>query len=232
MFRRIIPVVIVISAALALFVSCAKRQMVKMDATELYARGQRYYAARKYGKAAADFKEVMFNYSGTQIASEAAFLAAECSYKEGDYEAAADDYLQLLSDYPTSGHADEAQIRLAESYLGQSPNYALDQSETGEKALGAVEKFFEKYPDSKLGERAKAVKVTIEEKLARKDFDAAKFYLKRKLYLSAKICCDGIIREYPDTKWAPQAKALLLSMPGITVKSAGNAADSAAARAK
>jgi outer membrane protein assembly factor BamD len=195
---------------------------VKLDAEDLMGRGQRCYQAKKYDKAAQDFREVVFNYSGTRIASEAAFLLAECSFQLKDYETAVDDYLQMLGDYPTSGHGDEAQIRLAESYLRQSPNFALDQSETGERAQAAIDKFFEKYPESRLSERARAVRVEIQEKLARKDFEAARFYAKRKLYLSAKIYCEGIIREYPDTKWAPQARELLATLPAIRTKSAFN----------
>ena len=231
MFKRILTVVL-IATTLGLVSSCAKRQTVKLDADELMGRGQGYYQARKYDKAAADFKEVVFNYSGTRIASEAAFLVAECSFNIKDYETAADDYLQMLNDYPTSLHGDEAQIRLAESYLGQSPNFALDQSETGEKALAAIDKYFEKYPDSKLAARAQQVKVEIQDKLARKEFEAGKFYLKRKLYLSAKIYLEGILSEFPDTKWAPQARQLLATLPAIKTKSVFNPDTTAAPAAK
>ena len=230
MIKRILIVVLAAAALLSL-VSCAKRQTVKLDAEQLFGQGQQRYQQGKYGKAAQDFREVVFNYSGTRIASEAAFLLAECSFKLGDYETAVDDYLQMLGDYPTSGHGEEAQIRLAESYLRQSPNFALDQSETGEKAQGAIDKFFEQYPDSKLGERAKGVRVAIQEKLARKDFEAARFYAKRKLYLSAKIYCEGLIREYPDTKWAPQARELLATLPAIRTRSAFNDTTAAAVTA-
>jgi outer membrane protein assembly factor BamD len=208
------------AAMLLTGVSCAKRQLVKLDAEDLMGRGQRYYQQQKYGKAAADFREVVFNYSGTRVAAEASYLAAECSYQLKDYEAAAEEYQQMLGDYPTSDHAAEGQIRLAESYFGESPNYALDQSETGDRALAAIEKFFEQYPESKLAERAQAVKVAIEEKLARKEFEAARFYVKRKQYLSAKIYLEGILREYPATKWAPQARALLAALPAIKARPA------------
>ncbi len=217
-------------AVLVAMVSCAKRQTVKLDAEDLMGRGQRYYQEKKYDKASADFKEVVFNYSGTRIAAEASFLMAECSYQRKDYEAAAEEYLQLLGDYPESGHADEAQIRVAESYLGQSPNYALDQSETGDRALGAIERFFEKYPESRLTERAQRVRLAIQEKLARKDFEAARFYLKRKMHLSAKIYLEGIVREYPQTKWAPQAQTLLGTLPAIRTRSAFNDTTAAAGR--
>jgi outer membrane protein assembly factor BamD len=229
MFKRILTVVLT-AALLLLTVSCAKRQTVKLDAEDLMGRGQRYYQERKYDKAAADFKEVIFNYSGTRVAAEASYLAAECSYQLKDYEAAAEEYQQLLADYPSSEHADEAQIRVAESYFGQSPNYELDQSETGDRALAAIGKFFEQYPESKLSERARGVKVTIEEKLARKEFEAARFYLKRQQYLSAKIYLEGIVREYPGTKWAPQAKELLGTLPAIKGKSAFTDTTAAAPR--
>jgi outer membrane protein assembly factor BamD len=235
MERRINAVITVMTclAALGLMASCAKRQTVKLDAEGLMGRGQGYYQEKKYSKAAQDFKEVVFNYSGTRVAAEASYLAAECSYQMKDYEASAEEYQQLLGDYPGSEHAAEAQIRLAESYFGQSPNYALDQKETGDRALAAIDGFFEKYPESKLAARATGVKVAIEEKLARKDYEAAKFYAKREQYPSAKIYLEGILREYPATKWAPPARALLATVAAkLSAKPPAAAAprDSAAGR--
>jgi outer membrane protein assembly factor BamD len=215
MFKRI-SALVMISGALLAMVSCgAKKDLVKIDAEDLFGRGKQYFEQKKYDKAAEDFREVVFNYSGTRIASDAAFLLGECSFNRGEYETAIDDYLQFLADYPTAARADEAQIRLAESYLRLSPNFALDQSETGDKALAAVDKFFEKYPDSKLADRAAAMRVEIQEKLARKDFEAGKFYVKRKQYRSAKIYFEGIIKEFPNTKWAAEATTMLAGLPAV-----------------
>ncbi|MDI6739434.1 MAG: outer membrane protein assembly factor BamD [Candidatus Edwardsbacteria bacterium] len=195
--------------------SAAKKQTVKLDAEDLFGQGKQHYENKKYDKAAEDFKEVVFNYSGTRIASEASFLLGECYFNLKEYDIAIEQYLQFVTDYPTAARADEAQIRLAESYLRLSPNYALDQSETGDKALAEVDRFFEKYPDSKLTDHAKAMRVEIQEKLARKDFEAGKFYVKRKQFRSAKIYLEGIVREYPDTKWAAEAKTMLTGLPEI-----------------
>jgi outer membrane protein assembly factor BamD len=228
MFKRI-SAMILIAGSLAALTSCgAKKGLVKMDAEDLFGRGKKYFENKKYDKAAEDFKEVVFNYSGTRIASEAAFLLGESHFNLKEYDTAIDEYLQLLSDYPTGARADEAQIRLAESYLRLSPNFALDQSQTGDKAQAMVDQFFEKFPDSKLAGRAAALRVEIQDKLAQKDFEAGKFYVKRKLYRSAKIYLDGIVKEYPDTKWAAQAKTMLAALPEI--KPLPGSADSLKAR--
>jgi outer membrane assembly lipoprotein YfiO len=193
-----------------------------------FTRGMWLFRNGKYDEAAGVFKEMVFNNAGTRLAAEASFQAAECYFNLGDYEAAIDEYRQLLADYPTAARADEAQIRLAELYLRLSPNFALDQSETGDKALAAVDLFFERYPDSKLAARAAALRVEIQDKLARKEFEAGKFYLKRKQYRSAKIYFEGIVKEYPDTKWVAEARAMLSALPAIPPLPA--AADSSRAK--
>jgi outer membrane assembly lipoprotein YfiO len=193
-----------------------------------FTHGMRLFDQGKYSEAAGIFKELMFNNAGTRLAADASFHAAECYFNLRDFEAAADEYRLLLADYPTAARADEAQIRLAESYLRLSPNFALDQSETGDKALAEVDRFFEKYPESKLADRAKSLRVEIQDKLAQKDFEAGKFYVKRKQYRAAKIYLDGIVKEYPDTKWAGQAKAMLVALPEI--KPLPDATDSLKAR--
>lgn len=215
MAKRILTMALVAGSLLALASCGAKKDLVKLDAEDLFGRGKQRFESKKYDQAAEDFREVVFNYSGTRIASEAAFLLGECHFNRKEYEPAIDGYLQFLSDYPTASRADEAQIRLAECYLRLSPNFALDQSETGDKALAAVDKFFEKYPDSKLAQRAAAMRVEIQEKLAQKDFEAGKFYVKRKQFRSARIYLEGIVKEYPDTKWAAEAAAMLTGLPTV-----------------
>jgi outer membrane protein assembly factor BamD len=224
MFKRISAMILIAGSLAALTACGAKKGLVKMDAEDLFGRGKQYFENKKYNKAAEDFKEVVFNYSGTRIASEASFLLGESHFNLKEYDTAIDEYLQFLSDYPTAARADEAQVRLAESYLRLSPDFALDQSGTGDKALAEVDRFFEKYPDSKLADRAKALRLEIQEKLAHKDFEAGKFYVKRKLYRSAKIYLEGVVKEYPDTKWAAQAKTMLAALPEI--KPLPGAADS------
>ncbi len=213
MFKRI-PAVALIAGTLLALSSCGTKQgLIKLDAEDLLGRGRTRYEAGKYSRAADDFKEVLYNYSGTRIAAEAGFLLGECHFKMKEYETAAEDYQLFLADYPDAARADEAQIRLAQAYLKLSPHHALDQRETGERALEAIDRFFDRFPDSKLADRARSVRVEIQEKLARKEFEAGKFYAKRKLFRSARIYLEGIVNEYPDTKWAAEARTLLAGLP-------------------
>lgn len=196
--------------------SCgAKRQSVRMEPAEQMARGREYFQAGKYEQAADDFRDVVFNNAGTVIASDAAFLLAECHFNRKSYEEAHESYLQFLADYPAAARADEAQIRVAECLLRLSPHHALDQRETGEKALAAITVFFERYPDSRLGDRARAVRTAIQEKLARKDYEAGAFYAKRKQYRAARIYLQGVIDEYAGSAWAARASDLLATLPAV-----------------
>lgn len=213
MLRRM-TLTMLCAGAMAALLSCgAKRELVRMEPAEQMERGREYYQAAKYEQAAGDFREVVYNNSGTRIAADASFLLAECLFSMKSYEEAGDAYQQFLADYPAAARADEAQIRLAECSLRLSPNHALDQRETGEKALAAIETFFERYPDSRLADRARAVRIAIQEKLAQKDFEAGVFYVKRKEYRAARIYLQGVIDEYAGTGWAAQARDLLAGLP-------------------
>ncbi|MCU0606107.1 MAG: outer membrane protein assembly factor BamD [Candidatus Edwardsbacteria bacterium] len=213
MLRRL-SLTMLCAGALAALLSCGtKRQTVRMEPAEQMDRGREYFQAGKYEEAADDFRDVVFNNAGTRIAADASFLLAECHFNRTSYEEAHESYLQFLADYPAAARADEAQIRVAECLLRLSPHHALDQRETGEKALAAITVFFERHPDSQLADRARTVRTAIQEKLAQKDYEAGAFYAKRRQYRSARIYLEGVVADYTETSWASRARALLATLP-------------------
>jgi outer membrane protein assembly factor BamD len=190
--------------------SCGgKKAMAKLDAEDTFARGMEFYNKKKYVDAIDDFKEIVFNYAGTRVAAEASYYLGESYLNTKDYESAIDEYQHLTSDYPSSPFAEKALYRMAHTYYKMSPNFALDQSETTDKAKSTIQLYFERYPDGASRSDADKLLLQINEKLARKDFESGNIYFKMKQYSSAKIYFEAVLKDFPESPWAERAKEML-----------------------
>ncbi|MDP2808427.1 MAG: outer membrane protein assembly factor BamD, partial [bacterium] len=195
-----------------------KKAMVKkMEADDLYARGQQFFQNKKYVDAMDDFKAVVFNYSGSKLALDANYFLAECYLRTRDYPGAVAEFQQILNSFSPCRYDDEARFKIALCYYKDSPNYALDQSETTVKAGQALNLYFTYLADTTWAPEARQLKVSIEDKLAHKDFDAGRIYFKMKRYAPAKLYLENLMTQYPQTHWAQEAKKLLEQIP-VTVK--------------
>ncbi len=200
--------------ALALREEALSRQKIVIEERTakheaVFERAREHFAQKKYIDAMEGFRDVIYNNPGTRLAAEATFYLGECYFRTKDYAAAQDEYQRLLDDYPNSPWADDAQYMLAYSLFKQSPHWALDQKDTGEKARTTVARFFERFPDSPLAPEVKQLQAKVDEKLARKEFEAGRIYYKMKNYKSARIYFNYVVDNYADTSWATKAREYL-----------------------
>lgn len=209
MLKRIFAIVAV-ALILTALVSCGgKKTVAKLDAEDTFARGMEYFNKKKYVDAIDDFKEIIYNYAGTRVAAEASYYLGECYLKTKDYESAIDEYQHLTSDYPSSPFAEKGLYRMAFTYYKMSPHYALDQTETMDKAKSTLQLFFERYPEGSVLKEAQDLLLLVNEKLAHKDYESGIIYYKMKQYSSAKIYFESVIKDYPDSPWAEKSRKML-----------------------
>jgi outer membrane assembly lipoprotein YfiO len=175
----------------------------------VFARAREHFERRKYIDAMEGFRDVIYNNPGTRLAAEATFLLGECYFRTKDYQAAVDEYSRLLEDYPTSSYADDAQYMIANGYYKLSPHYALDQKETGDRARAAAARFLERFPDSPMVPEVKQLQAKIDDKLARKEYEAGKIYFKMNNHKSARIYFNYVLEQYPETAWAAKSRDFL-----------------------
>jgi len=194
-----------ITAALLIMlsmISCGgKKTIAKLDAEDTFARGMEYFNQKKYVDAIDDFKDL-----------------GECYFNTKDYATAVDEYQHLTSDYPSSPMAEKGLYRMAYAYYKMSPNYALDQSETAEKAKSTLQLYFERYPEGQ--EDARKLLLQVNEKLARKDYESGLIYFKMKQYSPAQIYFQGVIKDYPGTPWAEKSGQMLAQIEPLLKKMA------------
>ena len=176
-----------------------------VDAAYYFNRGKSMMDRKDYVEAVTSFQTVVESYSGSDLVDDAQFMLAEARFMSEDYILAAFEYERVYADYPTSNYAPEAQYKKAVCYSMESPIPSLDQENTL-LAIDEFLRFLDNYPASTLYEDAQKRIAELTEKLAKKEFDIAEFYLKSKAYDSAKIYYESVIIEYARTTWALRAR--------------------------
>lgn len=197
--------IILTLAALAL-VSCRSQDLIRPgDSLEVaFEKAKSQYDDENWTNAANAFETVVSIGRGTDLGEEAQYLLAESYYNNRQYLIAASEYQRFANYYPRSEKRKTADFKSALCYYNLSPRFKLDQSHT-RQAVEEFRLFKSRYPDS---ERIAEVDDYIEElrtKLARKKYEAAKFYFRTDRYEAAIVYHNMVIDEYPETKWAENA---------------------------
>lgn len=162
------------------------------------------YEKGKWADAAYGFDLVTRMGRGTNYATEAQYYLAESYYNDRQYILAASEYERFISYYPLDPKREEVEYKLAMCYYQQSPRYRLDQSAT-RRAIELFQLYNNKYPNSERVTEAAARIDELRNKLARKDYEAAEYYLRVRSYKAATIYFDLVIDQYPESKWAEEA---------------------------
>jgi len=122
-----------------------------------------------------------------------------------EYRKAAEIYGKLAAEYPDSPLAPRARLQQAKCYdlLSRSWSHDFLSLSRAMKVLNEIK------PDADISEQARALREVIEDRLAHKHYETARFYLRRKKYPAAEIYFLKVMREFPATVWAEKAKGEL-----------------------
>lgn len=197
--------VILFLAALTL-TSCRSQDLIRPgDSLEVaFEKAKSQYDDENWTDAAQSFETVISIGRGTDIGQEAQYLLAESHYNNRRYLLAASEYERYASFYPRSERREEVDFKIGLSYYQMSPRYRLDQTNTY-TAMENFRLFSSRYPNSERGDEVAEYITEMREKLARKQYNAAEFYMRTNRYSAAAVYYDLVIDEYPETEWAEQA---------------------------
>jgi outer membrane assembly lipoprotein YfiO len=146
-----------------------------------------------------------------EFADDAQFTIANYYFKRGEYQEAQDAYTKLVKEYPKSEWREFAQYQIAICARRQFRGSPYDHEAllTAQKKLS---EYFAQNPDGRQKEAAQKASQEIQEALAKKEFAVAMFYLDRDHTHSAKIYFRYIVKQFPGTKTAEQAKLMLVKL--------------------
>lgn len=183
--------------------------MPKVPATPdaVLERAQDYQGRGKRIQAAALYHQFLERYAGHERADFAQFMLAETHFEDGDYALAAAEYQILISNYGYSEYVDDALFKTGLCFWKESPRVQRDQQKSID-ALNRFNQYRQTFPDGQHTAEVEGYIRAINEKLAHKEFAAARWYYRQKNGTAAIIHCDKIIERHPGNRY--WAEALLL----------------------
>jgi len=193
-------------------------------ATDKIALADRLFDKGSYGHAAAEYKDFLATFAGDERSDYAQFRLAESYRLDKEYALAEVEYQILINEHIYSDYVDDAFYLDALCAFKQSPRYERDQTKSY-VALDRLKRFEQMFPSSPRLAEARALMGEIHEKLAHKDFAAAKLYFSRKHYDASLIYLRKIIDLYPETSWAARSRYYRGYIRETTGDAAGAAED-------
>ena len=182
---------------------CPKRAElppVPQDAQQAIDQAMGNMEAKRYRQAEDQLTFIIFNFPGSHQASDAQYYLAETYFRSQDYLQAQDEFDFYLKSFPNGRFQEEATYELAVSYLRSAPGPVRDQTRSL-KAREIVDQFLETYPDSPLRPEAESLRGEIGERLALREFDAARIYYTSGEYKSALVYYNYVNDSFPAKRW-------------------------------
>lgn len=171
---------------------------------ERFDEGLKHFEAEKYIKSSQQFNIIVQRASHTDLGDDALFFLAESYFKNKDYDLALIEYEKLVSRMGFSPYIEKSRWRICESLTFLSPNYYHDQ-QSSLKAISQIQEFIDDFPLSDFSEDANLLLNNLRERLAMKDMETGKLYMKLKAYDSAILSFTNVIEQYYDTAFFKNA---------------------------
>ncbi len=195
----------VLSLIILFIAGCGRREVtVDLSAEERFQRGMRQYEEENYVRAIDEFRIVTRQFAGSDFADDAQYYMALSYFNRGEYILSANEFETLVNTMSASPLVAEAQYKLALSYFNLSPRYDLDQEYTF-KAIDELQAFIDFFPTHELVPDAERKIHELNEKLARKQYENAKLYMRIRYYRAAIRYFDVVIERFHDTQYVELA---------------------------
>lgn len=200
MLERRLTILLILS--LVSLCSCPKRQATPTPASPQDALAEALAAIRnrQFARAQNLLTDLVFNHTGSLVASDAQFYLAESYYESGDFSRAQTEYDFYIQNFPAGRFQEEARLKQALAYLRSAPSHTRDQSRVI-RARELLEDFVADHPNSPLRHFADSTLAAIRHQLVQREFEAARLYFRAGEYGSALVYYEYISQTFPESLW-------------------------------
>ena len=189
-----------------LLAGCSKKDVhLEEDLSPRFEKAMGYFDKGKYSRAKDEFDYIIMADPGSKIANESQYYMAESMFQIEEYDEASiafDRYVRFSPDY---SKIEKARYRICECAINLSNSYQREQSQT-HRALEQLQMFIEDFPASDLINDAEDAMLALRLKLAQKDYEVGRMYLKLEEYDSALIYFRSVLNHYYDTSFSDDAR--------------------------
>ncbi|MBI3793749.1 MAG: outer membrane protein assembly factor BamD [Nitrospinae bacterium] len=179
----------------------------KVEAFLNFNDANKYFAQGKYDAAQRYYQKIIDEAPDSPYRIHALLGQADSYYMEEEYISAAPLYARYVELYPLDDQTPHAVFYQAASYFRDIVPVLKDQS-SAQKARDLFVKFVEKFPDHPAVPFSKEKIVFLNDRLAEKAFETARFYC----YVNASISCigrvDDLLEQFPDSRYKSEAMVM------------------------
>lgn len=204
-FRMIERNLWIIMSFFLIFLCCGRQILMPLEPEDEFTRAKEFFDNRRFDTAIMLFERVIFYHSTSEYIDDAQFYLACAYYEKKDYQQAIVEFDYLIKNFSNSPFIEEAYIYRAKSYLLKAPGYEKDQTEVKE-AITLLDEFLTTFPNSKYADEARNYILMARNRLAKKELENGKLYVKIKEYNAAELYFKYVIENYPETPSADEAK--------------------------
>ena len=162
--------------------------------------GLAFFEEGKHVKASQQFNIIVERASHTDLGDDALFFLAESYFLNEDYDLALIEFEKLVSRMGFSPYIEKSRWRICETLMLLSPNFYHDQ-DSSIKAITQIQEFLDDFPNSEYSKDADKLINELRTRLAEKNMETGKLYIKLKAYDSAMTSYEIVVNEYYDTKF-------------------------------
>ena len=142
---------------------------------------------------------------------QAQFKLAELYKSQAEFELAQKAFQAVVDEYPTSELVPKAKYEIANASMLASKKGPYDEK-NADHAIEEFQEFKKTFPMDNQSVLADESIKQIRIDKARRNFDVAEFYAAQKKWKSARTYYEGLVRDYPETPSAAEAKKRLESI--------------------
>jgi outer membrane protein assembly factor BamD len=179
-----------------------------VPAEVMYNQGLAFLSENSFDSAAKRFAKVDREYPFSTWSKKALIMQTFAHYNARNYDEAAITGKRFLGLYPASDDAAYAAYMVANSYYNQIPDTARDQ-DRADKALMAFREVVERWPKSEYVEDSRYKITVVQDQLAGREMDIARFYLEKRNYTAAINRFRAVVSNYQRTNQTEEALARL-----------------------
>ena len=180
--------------------------------------GLAFFEEEKYVKASQQFNIIVERASHTDLGDDALFFLAESYFLNKDYDLALVEFEKLVSRMGFSPYIEKSRWRICETLLLLSPNFYHDQ-DSSKKAISQIQEFLDDFPNSEYSIDADKLINELRTRLAEKNMETGKLYVKLKAYDSAIVSYKIVVNEFYDTKFFNDANMEIIRCLALQKKS-------------
>ena len=189
---------------LMFLLGCAPNESLKVNLESKLDRAKTLFNDGKYSKAKEEFEYIIYNNPGSSVALDAQYYFAESLYMLGNYDQASKEYDKFNMLSQDSELIARSKFLICKCLYMLSSDSNKDQSQTT-FTIDRIQFFLEEYPYTGHKDECESMIKDLRTKLAKKEIDAGKLYLRIEKYDSALIYFNLVMIEYYDTIYFDEA---------------------------